>query len=319
MSPGDRPAARCGYAARCCAVLAALIASSCGARASLEAPCIAAMEQEPVTVVVVLDHTATAFDRVLPGKRSRFEAQFAALRTTFDMLRGVASIGAVITNNNDSFVPASGCENLPPPVLLSRGTPFATISSTYQGISNWVPFRLARALDLALPEVRRETAPTAGRFLVFFTHGYYCEQDPAPVAHAAAEGVPTLVIGMPIALPRAGELADRTAAAGGFASLGGSQRFVDGYDTAAVGEAVTRAILPSYYCRGRLRRPAGTAGEPAVRTDGGDAIVHDPARRAGWDWRDPAQESIEVFGPACDDLVRRRAGVTATFALRCVE
>jgi len=35
--------------------------------------------------------------------------------------------------------------------------------------------------------------------------------------------------------------------------------------------------------------------------------------------RDPAQGSIEVFGPARDDLVRRRVGVTATFAQRCVE
>ena len=271
--------------------------------------------------MAILDHTGLAIDRGLPGERSRFEAQLAALEVTFRVLQGAASIGAAITNNNDRVVDSEvvQCRGLPPAILLARGTPLADITAAYRSVSNWQPFRLAYIVELALPEVRRGTPPTAGRFLIFFSHGYYCAQDPAPVARAAADGVPTLVIGMPISAPRAGDLSERTAVAGGLASLGGPQRFVDGYDTAAVGASVARAVLPSYYCRGTLRRPAGAAGTPTVTADGGGAIAHDPARRAGWDWRDPSQGAIEVFGPACDDLVRRRAGVTATFAQRCVE
>jgi len=269
-------------------------------------------------VVAILDHTAAALGPRPESMRPYFEHQFESVQAAFDALQGVASFGTVITNDNTRLTGTVLCEEYPPPQLAPRGTPLATIFSQYRTITNWTPYVLERSLRLALPELSRETAPTAGRFLILFSHGYYCEENPTVIARTAREGVPTLVIGLPVCCGLDRHLAP-TAEAGGLPATTGPTRYIDGYNLDAVRSAVSRAVLPTYYCRGRLRLPSSGDTTPALTADGGGAIPRDPTRAAGWEWVDAARGTLQIFGPACDDLVRRRAGVSATFSGRCVE
>ncbi len=121
------------------------------------------------------------------------------------------------------------------------------------------------------------------------------------IATARAMGVSTYVIG--ISMPGEAELMnalDRMAVAGGH-PLPGSVRHYAIHDPGALARAFMDVPRSISECTWFASTAAPAEGEVTLRA-GGAVVPHDPARRDGWAWSDPARGQVTLYGPACARL-----------------
>ena len=137
------------------------------------------------------------------------------------------------------------------------------------------------------------------------------------VADARARGVPTLVVGIATAGGSAERALNDMAVAGGRARTGATPAYYPVSNIADLKNTLTPLIATPADCVLALPpAPTGTVWPPIGLRANGAEIPFDADHRDGWDWTDASQASIQLYGPACDDVIAGRIE-TVTIELYC--
>ena len=138
-----------------------------------------------------------------------------------------------------------------------------------------------------------------------------CLDDSASVASAAAlnsQGFPTFVIGIP-GSENFTDVLSALANAGGSAAAGVTP-YYEANDSDALSEAIEAIAARVGSCRFDLQSSPQSAADVIVRVD--DSVVpRDPGRSVGWDLVD--NNTIELFGQSCDNLIRNSSAVSISY------
>lgn len=138
-----------------------------------------------------------------------------------------------------------------------------------------------------------------------------CLDDVASVAAASAlnqQGFPTFVIGIP-GSENFTDVLSALANAGGSAAAGATP-YYQANDATALSGAIEEVAARVGSCRFDLANAPQDAGDVIVRV--GDTLIpRDPGRSIGWDLVD--DDTVELFGDACDDVIRLSSSVTVSY------
>ena len=209
------------------------------------------------------------------------------------------------------------------PVAATNASAVTTALAATVPVRNGTP--TAAAIDVAAAYVRGLPDGDAPRFVMLVSdgaptcaggNGAPSSDDPAraqadaldAVRAAAADGVPTLVVGL--APPEAADVAalNALAMAGGYARAQSQLRF---YTPATVGELFTGVSNTS--CTIPLQ-PSPPAPDAVTITFDGEPVRRDPTHSNGWDYPDVSATGVTFYGSWCERLMTERSGqVTATY------
>ncbi len=336
--------------------LSAMDLLGCGAKTGLRVPCVIPLEPVRPAVVLVLDHS-NSMHAPTPDGRSSWQVLTDTLSIVLPALDAQIDVGALVFPQRRIDINTPGCDvrlDLGSPVHAMNASSTLTYVASTGEPSGGTPVYVA--IERAAAAIGTPGPADPPRYIVLGTDGFPdCNADftrdtcncPGPIMSCvgsdgiwtgclddvrvvgelrdlARRRVYTFVIGIETDAtpldPRAYAILDAMAIAGGQPSTATNHRFYPGSTPESLTTSFRSTLGSLAACRLRAPSLDVIAAGCSLSAEGIGVIPLDPSHLDGWDWIDASRGELQVFGSACDHVVRAGARPRLVTAARsCVE